>query len=916
MKKSTRRKILSLWIATAALTTLFASISFISQKCSLSKKDKEYILSEIDLANKKVNDAINKLEQNKESVDTLKTAINEAEEILAKSKELFNQLNKGDLKNDPEILSSLNLFDESIKNLENKINDSKDKWDKNKKELDRVVEEARITSERAINRLNSTSDINVPGLKAANEELENALKEIELAKEKAKDSKEHIDNLAKLSKKAEEAEQKVKKLLKDAEKPTEDEQRKRFLEEIEKQKEILNQKIEESKNDNLSLSELNELIKDFEDKLVVSKDTNDYIKENTNDPEVLAKNEELRELTLKSDDVIEELKSREQKIKKEINDEIERIKELLSDAQNQIDSSNDFDELEIKHNEANTLSANDLNTLKEKVSTVGYDDVADQIAALENTSNSNINNSLNKLKDLVRDILNSATALSEDQKQEFATKINEATTPEQLRQIKQEIELANSKAKAINDINGFNLISDEHKQKEIEKVNSASSPDDILPIIDNLKKLNDEKNNFKEEINDLNNLSDKQKESLLEELTNSETHEKNAEVLEKAKDLNKAKEDALNKLETLQNLDEDEKNDYQRQITEADTKEEVERLIKEAEDKNNAKTDDSTNPNSPDDSSDNELTEKQNRAIEEIDSLSNIDDEKKEQLKENINNANNSDSIDAILLDAKNEDQELGAKKEEYKLEIDKMEWINKQELEELSTYIGSLKGREIYENSYKVYELLERNNNKKEQFLYIYEEYKEFFTQEYNDKIREIFISKRSNEYDETNKILQYYRETGLRKWNITNRLERNRNRENMGENSYTYWKNFIITNEFNSLEELDKLETDLDIISDKKGEYVRYIRTEAVSFDFLDLEEWINVIKDANRLEDIKRENNKFIDKYIKPYILSTDVISQEEKEEYIDWIDNERNKEYDYNRTVFRIIGEIQNKIEHSS
>ncbi|BAP39432.1 GA module-containing protein [Metamycoplasma canadense] len=532
MKKSTKRKIIKALVISSIVSLVSTTATLVINLNKLSNEEIKKIISDIELETKKNNDEINLLDANYNSVDTLKIAIENALKNLEIFKKSLTLLNKEDYLKYEKIQLVLNNLKQSISNLETKIETSKIRLNQNIKNLDNVVQNAKQTSEKAIQRLESTSIINVPGLNEANLELQNALREVEEAKKQAKDSKNHIDNLVKISQKVQKADQKVKKLIKESEGLTKEQLKDRQIEEIENHINLLNVKIDNSNKENLSLTEIKKLIDVFEKTLPVAIDAKDYIKR-FDDEDLLNKNSELEKVILEAEEVLKTLKQKEENLKNKINESLLNIEQKENDSKSKINLSQDFDTLENEFNEANLRLLNEIKNLKNQIENSDFEEAKNKLVEIENKNKQNNENSLNKLKQIVLDDLNLAKYLTEEQTSEFKKIINNTKNPTELKDISKKIKLDNEKAKEILELNKYrnevkNLLNSENihlSQDQKNSFNLLLDQENDRQKIDKIKKdfeLENKKINAIKEIEELfKNESDKK--SGFEEQINKQT---------------------------------------------------------------------------------------------------------------------------------------------------------------------------------------------------------------------------------------------------------------------------------------------------------------------------------------------------------------------------------------------------------
>ncbi|MBZ4204513.1 GA module-containing protein [Mycoplasma tauri] len=745
-----KSKLIKSAIIIGAITAVSLPPILIASLDNLSPTEIKRIVEEINSWNIKVNDQILTLDNNQHSVDTLEKSIEDAEKVLFDAEKAINSLDKEEYKKYSKIQNALSDTKANLAILKDKKDASKSVLENNRKKLDVIVKEATETSKKAIELAENTLEIDLEGLKAANKELEAALNEVNEAKEKAKDSAKHIDNLILLANKVKVAEDKVAKFIKEIQKLSKKQLNDKFNKEVQKHIDALKQKNNEFNPNDLDLDSISAFSKSLEDEITKGKRVYEFINKQNVDDNTKAKNEELNKVIADSENISKKLEEKALEIKSDIDSKIEALKNIINQASSNIDSHNDFDALKKEFEASNERIDGEILNLANKAQEVKYHDAKNIIEESKTKDIENKTKALNKMKALVLGILDESSNLKPEQISKFKNEIENATLPEQLEAIRNDIQLTNKKEKAkdnlnsgyglltpeykenlnnlidkaeseqqINDIltqakelvdkkktaqnsidNDFEHLSDNQKQNYKNEISSADSKDKVDEILADAKTLNDEKKEKIENIEKLEKLTEEDKNRFKEEIKNSGTSSEDeqqentpSKVLEKAIELNDSKKDALDKLEKLENITN--KDSIKEQINNATTKEEVQRIILDAEALNKDKSD----------------------AKEAINKLDNLSQNEKQEYINQINNASESTNFETIKQEATNKNQE----KDQLINEIDSLDFANNSKaqfkqniknksLDEAKAYLEELKT--LNENKNEIKQLIEDSQN------------------------------------------------------------------------------------------------------------------------------------------------------------------------------------------------------------
>ncbi|MBZ4195497.1 GA module-containing protein [Mycoplasma sp. 1331] len=735
-----KSKLIKSAIIIGAITAVSLPPILIASLDNLSPTEIKRIVEEINSWNIKVNDQILTLDNNQHSVDTLEKSIEDAEKVLFDAEKAINSLDKEEYKKYSKIQNALSDTKANLAILKDKKDASKSVLENNRKKLDVIVKEATETSKKAIELAENTLEIDLEGLKAANKELEAALNEVNEAKEKAKDSAKHIDNLILLANKVKVAEDKVAEFIKEIQKLSKKQLNDKFNKEVQKHIDALKQKNNEFNPNDMDLDSISAFSKSLEDEITKGKRVYEFINKQNVDDNTKDKNEELNKVIADSENISKKLEEKALEIKSDIDSKIEALKNIINQASSNIDSHNDFDALKKEFEASNERIDGEILNLANKAQEVKYHDAKSIIEESKTKDIENKTKALNKMKALVLGILDESSNLKPEQISKFKNEIENATLPEQLEAIRNDIQLTNKKEKAkdnlnsgyglltpeykenlnnlidkaeseqqINDIltqakelvdkkktaqnsidNDFEHLSDNQKQNYKNEISSADSKDKVDEILANAKTLNDEKKEKIENIEKLEKLTEKDKNRFKEEIKNSGTSSEDeqqentpSKVLEKAIELNDSKKDALDKLEKLENITN--KDSIKEQINNATTKEEVQRIILDAEALNKDKSD----------------------AKEAINKLDNLSQNEKQEYINQINNASESTNFETIKQEATNKNQE----KDQLINEIDSLDFANNSKAQ----FKQNIKNKSLDEAKAYLEELKTLNKNKNE---------------------------------------------------------------------------------------------------------------------------------------------------------------------------------------------------------
>lgn len=705
MSKKTRKILLGL----AAILTICGTTSATLSTVISSKKhiSEQKIIEQINKLIEQINNDIQTLESNKNSVDTLKKAIDKSKKSLEKYKQKFNEWNKNEYKQYKNIQQPLANFGSSINDLENKIKESEEKLKLNIQTIQNIVDNAKKTSDEAIEKLEKTSEINLPGLKQANQELHNAANELKKAKQTAQEmnSESHVDDLVLKAKEVQKAEEKVKNIINKIQNQTDKQRYDSYQDELNKHINILNKKIEESNNLNDDLSILEPFTKNFEISNFKAKDAHNFIN-SIKEPlpqEITNTNGKLKDVIESSEQKINELKSKISNIKSKINNELNLLNQSQNESKSKIDSTNDIEVLTDEFNKSNQRLNIEIPKLNNKIDKYKYQEASLKVIQLIENEKSLANAILQKLKNDALNHLKGATNLSSQQNEAFKNQIENATTPQQIRKIKNDISLANSKEKVKKDINEiYELFNNEFKQNSLNEVENALNEEQVSSIVKKLSDFHNQKQDAKSKIvNEFSNLSNSQKEDYVKEIINANTIEKVQEIINEAQKLNEDKQNKINKINELDSLTSEDKKKlldeiYESNLIEKNPEKTPEKVLNKATKLNNTKKE----------------------SIQNIDKLQNLNNDEKDTFKNLTINEFDESKINKNTQKAIEEDKN----KESIKEEISSLKNKNLSE-KEVNNFINDVNKINIHnENSKQELEQIKNNakdiNNEKQKLI------------------------------------------------------------------------------------------------------------------------------------------------------------------------------------------------------
>ncbi|QDO91029.1 SasC/FmtB family protein [Dolosigranulum pigrum] len=223
---------------------------------------------------------------------------------------------------------------------------------------------------------------------------------------------------------------------------------------------------------------------------------------------------------------------------------------------------------------------------------------------------------LEKRKEKALDEINQLEELTDDEKATYEADINEAETLEEVEgyvENAKEIEsdkaeagdeLAEAKAKALDEINQLEELTDDEKATYEADINEAETLEEVEGYVENAKEIESDKAEAGDElaeakakaldeINQLEELTDDEKATYEADINEAETLEEVEGYVENAKEIEsdkaeagdelaEAKAKALDEINQLEELTDDEKATYEADINEAETLEEVEGYVENA----------------------------------------------------------------------------------------------------------------------------------------------------------------------------------------------------------------------------------------------------------------------------------------------------------------------------------------------
>lgn len=780
MSKSIKRGLFNGSVVIATGGAVGATSAIIIQTNQLHPNEVKRIIDEIKEQINQVNNTINKLDQNKDSVDSLKIAIDEAEQKLAEFNQKFDVYNKEEYKTNNKINNEIEIFKNSISELEANIKDSKSRYEQNKSTFDKIYEEAKETSDQAKKQLKETSEIDKPGLQAADDKLQQAIQKVEQAKQKVQDSQSHVDNLSTLNEELKQATDEVKKLIEELKNLNEEQKNNKYLQAINNVTNDLNDKINKSSNLVDNIKEIEDFITDLQTSITKANSTVKIVESEKGLSEsVLAASEHLKDIISQSEQTLKNAKTKLAVISNNIDQKLNELKTQINDSKQKITNSTDFDELS-KEFENYNITDQSIKDLETKIKQAEYNQGLEVIEQLKIDNENNKSASLDKMKSAITKVLEAANNLNEEQIENFSVKINLANNPQELSNIRDEINVANKKEQykklastlqnlSENEINEFNSKINESNESDLEKIKEEYS------------KINDDKAKLIEEINTFD-FTDEYKNQLANNIKSQNLNAATS-FKEEIKQINDSKTNVKEFIDNPENqILENKKTELKDLLTKAQSQVDVQNVQNKAQ-----------------------LEKTRQNAIDEI---SKLNVENKEQLIDQINKKDDEAGIRSIVAKAKGD--VLESEKLEAESKIRHLDFISDSEKSQKINQIKNTTNTDKDQIDKIVEELTNKNKEKQDLFDKNIKD-NDLFTNEFIDETKNQLVNEDNN--DKYNKIKNDFAALKTQKEDLIKKLDDNATYPNLGQKDKENLKNKLKqASDIESIKEVEKQTSQLN--------------------------------------------------------------------------------------------------------
>ena len=278
----------------------------------------------------------------------------------------------------------------------------------------------------------------------------------------------------------------------------------------------------------------------------------------------------------------------------------------------------------------------------------GSDRVVDIAVRLLETDNKPLEEATKLVEIAEKDKTKAAYDTAKEAVDKLAIGSGKTGLEERLRAVKEYLDLKDAKDKAKEEIGKLPNLTDDEKQPYIDRVNDATTIPEVEKALEDAKKadaakLKDAKDKAKEEIGKLPNLTDDEKAPFIKQVDDATTIPEVEKALEDAKKadaakLKDAKDKAKEEIGKLPNLTDDEKAPFIKQVDDATTIPEVEKAVEDAKNADDLKA-------------------YKEKAKEEIGNLPNLDDQEKEDFKDKVDEQTDKPGVDKVVEEAKAKDK-------------------------------------------------------------------------------------------------------------------------------------------------------------------------------------------------------------------------------------------------------------------
>ena len=205
------------------------------------------------------------------------------------------------------------------------------------------------------------------------------------------------------------------------------------------------------------------------------------------------------------------------------------------------------------------LSKDEKDKAKEDIDNAQTKDEVDQV--VEDAQNKNDQaeaDALKKAKEEARNTINALQNLTDDEKAPFIKRVDDATTIPEVNEAVLDAQKADAKKK----VDAMDNLTDDEKDKAKEDIDNAQTKDEVDQVVEDAKQkdednknrsLEEAKQQAKEEINKLNNLDQTEKDGFNQRIDQANTKEDVAQILDEAKKLDNERKTEQEKLQDKKN---------------------------------------------------------------------------------------------------------------------------------------------------------------------------------------------------------------------------------------------------------------------------------------------------------------------------------------------------------------------------
>ncbi|ENY69887.1 Hypothetical protein MBVG_2570 [Mycoplasmopsis bovigenitalium 51080] len=539
-------------------------------------------------------------------------------------------------------------------------------------------------------------------------------------------------------------------------------------------------------------------------------------------------NEQLKDIISKSEQALKNTKTKLEVISNNIDKKLNELETKINKSKRKIANSTDFDELSKEFENYNTTNES-IKDLETKIKDAEYHKGLKHITQLKLNNENNKVASLDKMKSAITKVLEAANNLNEEQNENFSVKITLANNPQELTNIRDEINLANKKEQYKKFASTLQNLSKDEINEFISKINEYNESN-YEKIKEEYSKINDEKAKLIAEINTFD-FADKYKNQLANNIKSKNLNQATS-FKEAIKHINNSKTKVKEFINNSENkIPENKQTELKDLLTKAQSQVDVQNVQNQAQ-----------------------LEKAKQNAIDEISEL-NI--ENKEQLINEINKKDDEAGIRSIVAKAKGD--VLESEKLEAESKIRDLDFISNNEKTQ-NIYQIKNTTNENKEQINKIVEELTNKNKEKQDLFDKNIKHSDMFTEQFINEQKNKLVNEDNK--DKYNKIKNDFATLKTQKEDLINKLDNKATFPYLGGKDKQNLKNKLkqaIDSE--SIKEVEKEASQLN--ADKQKLISEVDKLEKVEADKASTKEQIinaNGKDEAQRIYDeLKAKSNK---------------------------------------------------------